>query len=94
VFKPNFTSISRNGTDIVVAGVSDPGDIADILSIHVTLAQGETIERALVKRVGASWTVPIPADGFEGGPAVVFGVETHGENATTITWAQSLQIPD
>jgi hypothetical protein len=93
VFKPNFTGIARDGTNLVVSGTSDASSVADILSIHVTLAQGETIERALVKRVGASWTVPIPAGGFEDGPAVVFGVEARRENATTITWSQALEVP-
>jgi hypothetical protein len=93
VFKPNFTSIARDGTDLVVNGASDASSVADIVSIHVTVAQGETVERALVKRVGASWTVPIPADGFEAGAAVAFGVEARRENATTITWSQALEIP-
>jgi hypothetical protein len=93
VFKPNFTGIGRDGTDLVVSGASDPGSIADILSIHVTIAQGATIERALVERIGASWNLRIPAQGFDDGPAVVFGVEARRENATTTTWSQALNIP-
>jgi hypothetical protein len=93
VFKPNFTGIHRDGTHLVVSGASDPGSIADILSIHVTLAQGETIERAIVEQIDASWNVPLPADGFAAGSVVVFGVEARGENATTITWSQALNVP-
>lgn len=92
VFKANFTSLMRDGETIRVVGKSE--DAGDVIEIRVVLAQGEKVERGTVDEVSESWVVEIPADGFEAGPAFVFGVETRRTNLTTVTWAESLTIPE
>ena len=93
MIRPNFSGIARDGAELVVTGESDGDSVADIVEIRVTLGQGAKVDSARVRTVGASWTVRIPAGGFDDGAAVVFGVETHRENHTTITWSQSLDVP-
>ena len=98
-FRPNFTALELDGDDVVVRGVSDaddPADLADILDITVVLVQGTRIERRSVDKVMSDWAarVPVSGDGpdFELGDAAVFGVETRLEHATTITWTQAMPI--
>lgn len=94
MFKPNFTDVRRDGHDLIVSGASDPDDVADILEIRVVLTQGDKIATPVAAgAIGASWNVSVPADGFDDGTAVAFGIETHREHATTITWSQALNIP-
>jgi hypothetical protein len=92
-FGPNFTGVSRRDDVVVVAGKSaDPAE--DVLDITVSLRQGDRMETASVGRVGgASWEVGIPAAGFAAAPAVLLGVEMRRENATTVTWTQTFDIP-
>jgi hypothetical protein len=90
-FRPNFTGASRSGDKVVVTGQSDE-PTADVLAIHVVLSQGSTIVRGVVDDIGPGWRVELPGAGFNGGPATAFGVETHGDNATTVTWAQTLEL--
>jgi hypothetical protein len=92
VFKANFTSLMRDSDTIRVLGKSE--EAADVIEIRVVLAQGEKLERGILDQVDESWVVEIPADGFEAGPAFVFGVETRRTNLTTVTWAESLTIPE
>jgi hypothetical protein len=93
--RPNFTDIARSGTDLIVNGASDPDAVDDIVEIRVVLTQGDKIAAPVtVASIFASWKVDVPADGFEDGTAVAFGIETHREHATTITWSQALDIPN
>ena len=92
--KPNFNSITRSGDDLLVSGNTPEALVKDALEVRVILTQGEKIAPpAVAPSIGAGWQVKVAAAGFEPGTAVAFGVETHGENATTITWAQALDIP-
>jgi hypothetical protein len=94
VFKPNFNSISRSGDHLVVSGNTPAQLVEDALEVRVILTQGETVAPpASAPSIGEGWQVEVAADGFEPGACVAFGIETHGENATTITWAQALDIP-
>ena len=90
-FRPNFTGISRSGDSVVVTGQS-PEPTSDILGVHVVLSQDGTIARGVVDKIGPGWRVELPAAGFAGGSATAFGVESHADNATTVTWAQTLQL--
>ena len=93
MFKPNFTGVRRDGDELIVSGASDPNDLPDILEIRVVLTQGDTIATPVTAgTIGATWNVNVPGDGFGDGTAVAFGIETHRENATTITWSQALNI--
>jgi hypothetical protein len=92
--RPNFTDVARSGNDLVVSGVSDPDSVSDIVEIRVVLTQGETIARPVTAdSIVASWNVKVPAAAFQDGTAVAFGIETHREHATTITWSQALTVP-
>ncbi|HET8757660.1 MAG TPA: hypothetical protein VFM58_16700 [Solirubrobacteraceae bacterium] len=91
--KPNFTRVDRRGGAIVVTGQTDPEPEGDILAIHVVLSQGGHSVAGTVGSTGANWDIELPAEGFDAGAAMVAGTETRRENATTITWAQSVQIP-
>ena len=72
--------------------VEDPPE--DVLEISILLRQGERVETARVARLGgASWEVGVPAAGFAPGPALLIGIEMRHENATTVTWTQTLDIP-
>jgi hypothetical protein len=94
VVKPNFHSISRRGDHLVVSGSTPAQLVKDALEVRVILTQGETIAPpAIAPSIGEGWQVEVSGDGFEPGTAVAFGIETHGENATTITWAQALDVP-
>lgn len=90
-FRPNFTGASRSGDRVVVTGQS-PDPVADVLAIHVVLSQDGTIARGVVDQIGPGWRVELPAAGFEDGPVTAFGVESRADNATTVTWAQTLQL--
>jgi hypothetical protein len=91
--RPNFTDVDRGGGAIVLTGQSDPDPDGDILAIHVVLSQGSTTAAGTSQSLGANWTVEVPDDGFDTGPATVAGIETRRENATTTTWAQAVEIP-
>jgi hypothetical protein len=91
--KPNFTRVDRRGGAIVLTGETDPEPEGDLLGIHVVLSQGAQTTAATVSVLGASWNVELSEDGFAAGPANVIGIETRRENATTITWAQAVEIP-
>jgi hypothetical protein len=94
VIRPNFTDVTRDGDDLVVSGASDPDAVSDIVEIRVVLTQGETIATPVTAgSIVASWNVKVPAAGFGDGTAVAFGIETHREHATTITWSQALEVP-
>ncbi len=97
--RPNFTDVVIDGNTVEVHGVSDDKELAEILDIRVVLAQGDRIAGGRAEPGFSSWkanvTVADPtgeAQDFEVGDAVAFGVETHRENLTTITWAQTVQI--
>jgi hypothetical protein len=90
-FRPNFTGVSRSGDSVVVTGRSDE-PTGDILAIHVVLSQDGTIARGVVDPIGPGWRVELPAAGFDAGAVTAFGVEAHADNATTVTWAQTLQL--
>jgi hypothetical protein len=92
-FKPNFTGVHRDGEAVIVSGTSDADSVDDIVDIRVVLAQGDRVQRAVVDTIGADWNTGVPGDGFAAGPATAFGIETRRENATTITWAQPVDIP-
>jgi hypothetical protein len=92
-FRPNFTRVDHVGGSIVVNGTSGlPAD--DILIIQVVLSQAGQTVRESAQFVSQDWSVTIPAEGFTPGPAVAIGVEIRQENATTITWAEVLEIPE
>jgi hypothetical protein len=94
VFKPNFNSISRSGDELLVSGNTPPELAEDAIEVRVILTQGTKIAPpAIAPSIGTGWQVRVPADGFEAGTAVAFGIETHSENATTIAWAEALDIP-
>jgi hypothetical protein len=90
-FRPNFTGVSRSDDKVVVTGQSDE-PTGDILGIHVVLSQDGTIARGVVEEIGPGWRVELPAAGFDRGAVTAFGVETHADNATTVTWAQTLEL--
>jgi hypothetical protein len=94
VVKPNFHSISRRGDHLVVSGSTPAQLVKDALEVRVILTQGEKIAPpAIAPKIDTGWQVKVAADGFESGTAVAFGIETHSDNATTITWSQALDIP-
>jgi hypothetical protein len=108
-FKPNFTSATIKGDKVTVKGASDEEDTDDIVSIHVTLVQGDRVAGGPLTRFAAGeaarvtsvWNVSLPvqdpaqkAGDLQAGPVAAFGVETRSTNATTITWAQSLDITE
>jgi hypothetical protein len=90
-FRPNFTGASHSGDSVVVTGQSEE-PIGDSLAIHVVLSQDGTIARGVVDEIGPGWRVELPAAGFESGSVTAFGVESHADNATTVTWAQTLEL--
>ena len=92
--RPNFTSVHHTGGTIVLRGTSDPTPDGDIVSIQVVLSQSGQSTPASVDGIGGEWSVAVAAEGFNDGTAVAVGIETRRENATTITWAQAVEIPE
>jgi hypothetical protein len=94
MIRPNFNSISRSGDDLLVSGNTPAELVKDAIEVRVILTQGEKIAPpAIAPKIDTGWQVKVAADGFESGTAVAFGIETHSDNATTITWSQALDIP-
>jgi hypothetical protein len=93
-FGPNFTGVHYEGENLVLDGVSDDNPPGDLLGVRVVLAQEEHIASGVAPEVGAGWHAPVTAAGFTAGAATAFGVESRRENATTVTWAQTVQIPE
>jgi hypothetical protein len=92
--RPSFTGVQRRGDDVIVSGTS-PG-FEEVLDIHVILTQNDKVESPAavrVTRIGTIWNAVFPAEKFEPGPAVAFGVEVRGINATTTTWVEQVSIP-
>jgi hypothetical protein len=100
VLRPNFESVSIDGTDVVVTGRSDPDEFHDVISIRVVLVQEDVTDggnadlEAQRRRVplDPDWSVRFTDSDFKAGPAVAFGVETHRDNFLTFTWGQSVTI--
>ena len=69
-FKPNFTGATIKGDAVTVKGASDEDDTDDIVSIHVTLVQGDRVAggpltiggaaEGVVLRVQSVWNVSLP----------------------------------
>jgi hypothetical protein len=93
-FKPAFTGdVDHSGDTIMLTGVSEDDPPGDLLGIRVVLAQGAQIASGVVADLAPQWHVEVGAAGFKPGDATVFAVESHLENATTITWAQTIKLP-
>ena len=90
--RPNFTGARLSGGRVVVRGQTDPEPEGDVVGIRVVLAQRGHTATDDVRIVAQNWDVELSGEGFSAGPATAFGVETRRENATTITWAQTLEI--
>jgi hypothetical protein len=97
--RPNFTDVQLSGDTVEVHGLSADDELGDLLDIRVVLSQGKRIGRAGVGRIVSAWQADLPvtdpdggAPDYQTGEAVAFGIETHGENLRTITWAQTVQI--
>ena len=93
-FKPAFNGDPEHtGDTIMLMGVSEDDPPGDLLGIRVVLAQGSQIASGVVAALAATWHVEVDAAGFKPGDATAFAVESHLENATTITWAQTVKLP-
>lgn len=90
--RPNFTDVDRRGGALVVTGQSDAEPEGDIVGIHVVATQGGASTGGTVHQPGGNWIVELPGEGFDAGAVTVVGVETRRENATSITWTQTLEI--
>ena len=93
--RPNFNpDVAVDGTHLIVNGRTDPDSVDDVVEIRVILTQGTKIAMPVtVDQIFAEWQVDIPSGGFQHGTGVAFGIETHREHATTITWSQAMNIP-
>jgi hypothetical protein len=92
--RPSFTTVKRNGDNLILSGTSQAPE--EVLDIHVVLTQKDSVPAPAavrVTRIGTFWDAVIPAEKFVPGPAVAFGVEVRGVNATTTTWAEQVNIP-
>ena len=56
------------------------------------LEQNGTVVGGAVQRLAATWRADLPADGFEPGPALAFGVETRTKPFQTATWSETVTI--
>jgi molybdate-binding protein len=99
--KPNFDSaVALEGDTVRVIGQTGSegdaaaiaADVADIVGIHVVLAQDAQITRGVVEELGLGWQVTLPAAGFKAGPAVAFGIELRRLNSTMISWSEPVEI--
>jgi len=91
--RPNFTGVERTEETVRVSGVSGD-DFNEIVDIQVVLTQGNKIERKTVQKLGSVWDVEFESDGFETGVATAFGWETRKDNFTSISWAETVNIPE
>jgi hypothetical protein len=92
--RPSFTGVKRDGDNLVLSGTSQASE--EIVHIHVILMQTDHVPAPAtirVTRIGDFWNAEIPAEKFVSGPAVAFGVEVRGVNATTTTWGEQVSIP-
>jgi len=104
--RPNFTDIRIQDGQVEVKGVSgieaDTGsrvDFQDVVEIRVVLIQGERADQGLVDTLDPNWTVTFDvtdptgaAPDFKPGQATAVGVERRLENATVISWSETLPI--
>jgi hypothetical protein len=104
--RPNFTDIRIQDGKVKVKGVSgiepDTGsrvDFTDVVEIRVVLIQGDRVDQGLVDALDPNWTAtfdvadPIgSAPDYPPGDAVAVGVERRLENATVISWSETLPI--
>jgi hypothetical protein len=92
--RPSFTGVKRSGDNLILSGTSQAPE--EVLDIHVVLTQKDRVPAPAairVTRIGTFWDAVIPAEKFEPGPAVAFGVEVRDVNATTTTWVEQVSIP-
>jgi hypothetical protein len=104
--RPNFTDIRIQNGQVEVKGVSgieaDTGsrvDFQDVVEIRVVLIQGERVDQSLVDTLDPNWTATFEvadptgaSPDFQTGDAVAIGVERRLENATVISWSETLPI--
>jgi hypothetical protein len=104
--RPNFTDIRIQNGKVEVKGVSgiDPDtgsrvDFQDVVEIRVVLIQGERVDHGLVDTLDPNWTATFDVSDptgagpdFKPGPALEIGVERRLENATVISWSETLPI--
>jgi hypothetical protein len=104
--RPNFTDIRIQGGKVKVKGVSgvdeETGsrvDFDDVVDIRVVLIQGDRTEHGPVDSIDPNWTATFDvadqtgsAPDFHAGDAVAIGVERRRQNATVISWAETMPI--
>ncbi len=103
-YNTNFDDTARiEGGKLNVGGTSD-GDYGGLalVSRHFIVQQGETSRmRQAEENMHGNWTAtqPIPATGFETGPALAVGSETYYLKGTdkpatfvSLTWSQVIEI--
>ena len=95
--KPNFTKVRLKGGNVTAQGESQ--DTGDIVGIHVVVRQESkaedgqaTLAAGSVAQAGSTWEAHLDAKGLVVGPALAFGVETHSDPLTAISWTESVEI--
>jgi hypothetical protein len=97
--RPNFTDVELKGNRLKVFGVSDAGDLTDLVGIQVFVSQASKagggppeVASGHVTQATSSWTAEFAKKGVGAGAVVVIGIETHSDPFTSITWAQPFEI--
>ena len=97
--KPNFTKVQLKGGKVTAQGQSNSQELDDIVGIHVVVRQEAkaedgpaTLAAGSVAQVGSTWEAEFDAKGLAAGPALAFGVETHSDPLTAISWTESVEI--
>jgi hypothetical protein len=99
--RPNFTKVQLSGDKVTAQGESDPDTLADFVALQIFVKQeaqagggAAKLATGFVPQASQSWEAEFDASGLVAGPALAFGVETHSDPMTAISWAESVEIEE
>jgi hypothetical protein len=95
--RPNITSMTLEGADLVVRGES-PEPLPAIIQVVVVQdgatedGRGFEVGRGGVERVALGWKATLPNTNFNKGPADAMGIQIRVSPFESCSWVQSLDI--
>ena len=95
--RPNFQDpVEIMGADMIVAGISDGDPLP--LDIQVFVQQDDpaggepVVASGSVDQPSTGWQATLPAEGFNAGRALAFGIEIRTRPFLAVTWSQMIEI--
>jgi hypothetical protein len=101
----NFESVALAGDELVISGISEPLEGAELVSRHVAFHQQGHVEHRDVPDLGLAWKLTLSAPAFVHEPVLAVGCEMYftkdagqaknGDQLpsfATVTWAQTVDL--